>query len=92
MGRIAISEDEKLIAYGSSGVSLAINPLFDHDKDGIIDEDDPIPFNNGLFYRVLLTIAVGIAAIWVNKREQQRNREEARKKYEEIKNALDSKL
>ncbi|USS39990.1 PQQ-binding-like beta-propeller repeat protein [Thermococcus aggregans] len=92
LGRIAISGDEKFIAYGSSEVSLAINPLFDHDKDGIIDEDDPIPFNNGIFYRALLTIVVGIAAIWVNRRELQKSREEARKKYEEIKNSLDSKL
>ena len=92
LGRIAISGDEKFIAYGDSGLSLTINPLFDHDKDGIIDEDDPIPFNNGLFYRTLLTIAMGIVAIWVNKREQQRNREEARRNYEKIKNALDSKL
>jgi|GEM_PF-2315063 len=92
LGRIAISENEKFIAYGDSGLSLTINPLFDHDKDGIMDESDFIPFNNGLFYRTLLTIAVGIVAIWVNRRELQKSREEARKKYEELKNALDSKL
>ena len=92
LGRIAISGDEKFIAHGSSGVGLTINPLFDHDKDGIMDESDFIPFNNGLFYRTLLTIAVGIVAIWVNRRELQKSREEARKKYEELKNALDSKL
>ena len=73
-------------------MGLTINPLFDHDKDGIMDESDFIPFNNGLFYRTLLTIAVGIVAIWVNRRELQKSREEARKKYEELKNALDSKL
>ncbi|RLF86348.1 hypothetical protein DRN41_02690, partial [Thermococci archaeon] len=92
LGRIAISEDEKFIAYGGSEVSLVINPLFDRDKDGIIDEGDLIPFNNGLFYRTLLTVAMGAVTTWVNRRELQKSRKEARKKYEEIKNALNSKL
>ncbi len=92
LGRITISEDEKFIAYGGSEVSLVINPLFDHDGDGIIDEEDPIPFNNGLFYRTLLTVAMGAVTTWVNRRELQKSRKEARKKYEEIKNALNSKL
>jgi len=92
LGRIAISEDEKFIAYGGSEVSLVINPLFDRDKDGIMDESDFIPFNNGLFYRVALTLIMGSVTAWINWDERRKSKEEARKRHEEIKNALNSKL
>ncbi|ALV61784.1 hypothetical protein ADU37_CDS00850 [Thermococcus sp. 2319x1] len=92
LGRIAISKDEKYIVYGISGVDLVLNPLFDCDKDGIIDESDPLPINNDLFYRILLTVIVGISAFWIKREELQKEREEFRKRYEEIKSVLDSKL
>lgn len=81
LGRIAISKDEKYIAYGVSGVNLVLNPLFDCDKDGIIDESDPLPINNDLFYRILLTVIVGTSAFWVkNCKRKGKNLEKDMKK------------
>ncbi|ADT83507.1 hypothetical protein TERMP_00530 [Thermococcus barophilus MP] len=88
LGKIALSPDGKFIAYGNAGVKFIINPLFDRDKDGILDENDAIPINNGLFLRIVMTLIVGGLALWVNLWERKKEREEARKRYEEIKNRL----
>lgn len=85
LGRIAISADERFVAFGTSGVNLVLNPLFDRDKDGVIDKRDPIPLNNDLFYRILVTIISGAFATWVNWRERKKERKKAKEEYLELK-------
>ncbi|USH00874.1 hypothetical protein K1720_03885 [Thermococcus argininiproducens] len=85
LGKIALSPDERFITYGDAGVGFIINPLFDKDKDEILDENDTIPINNGLFWRIVIISGVGWLVVWINLWERKKEREKARKRYEEIK-------
>ncbi|NJE26030.1 hypothetical protein E3E22_05235 [Thermococcus sp. MV5] len=86
LNTFAFSPDGRLIVYADySYIRLIVNPLFDIDKDKILDDEDLIPIHNGLFWRVLLTIIFGVFAAWVNWKEKKRGREKARKAYLELK-------
>lgn len=87
---LAFSPDEKFIAYADYNyVWLTVNPLFDDDKDGILDEEDRILIHNGLFWRLLFVIGFGIFATWINWKEKKKRREEARKTYLELKETFE---